>query len=400
MSYKRKIIKKLIGLVSLFVFFILNPTQILAATIYQTPDGSSFKSYMDYRTITSQSSSQYRLQKECDTDENGLRIWGDRYVVAVGTRFNAPVGTMIDVYLDTGIVLPCIVGDIKQDIHTGDDNIQVEINGNIIEFVVDERIMDPFVANKGDISYYDGFDGNVSYVVVYEPDEDPSLVEDLNFEDVIIINNSGEFYRSEDGVFRDSYGNAMTGAVKKGIDVSSYQNDIDWRAVANDGIEFAFIRAGSLRYGVDKKLRDNAYGCRRNAIPFGLYVYSYATTKEQAEAEAKFLIAYARIYGAQYPLVIDMESEAQKALSSKELQSIAFTFSREIKKAGYTPMVYSSKSWFAGKIDALSGSKWVAQYNTSCTYNSTFEFWQYSSKGSVAGISGRVDMNLQFTDKY
>lgn len=141
-----------------------------AATLYEMPHNSAFKAYMSYKKITNKSSKQYRLQQSATTDSNGLRRYNGRYMVAVGSYFGAPVGTYLDVELSTGELLRCVIGDRKQDIHTDSLNLQAH-NGNIIEFIVDVKALDPHVASSGDISNIPGFSGYVVSVTVYEEGE-------------------------------------------------------------------------------------------------------------------------------------------------------------------------------------------------------------------------------------
>lgn len=150
------------------------PLVVNASTSYSVPTDSDFKSFMDFRTITSVTSAQYKLQRMCTTTESGLRIYNGRYTVAVGTYFNAPVGTYIDVHLSTGQVLQCVVGDIKKDIDTDANNIQAE-SGNVVEFIVDESKLPSNVKTRGTVSVLDGFDGYVTHIVKYT-EEDMSTI--------------------------------------------------------------------------------------------------------------------------------------------------------------------------------------------------------------------------------
>ena len=121
----------------------------------------AFKSYMDYRKITCTASKQYSMQRESQTLSNGIRVKDNCYCVAIGTAFNCGVGEKINVYLDNGKMLPCIVGDIKRDCDTDETNTYVPINGNVVEFIVDTNILNDVARAKGDISYVPEFAGNV-----------------------------------------------------------------------------------------------------------------------------------------------------------------------------------------------------------------------------------------------
>lgn len=112
----------------------------------------SFKTYMDYRTITSKASKQYNLQQLAKTDDNGFRVFNGKYLVAVGTYYAKEVGKELKITLDSGIEFYAVVGDIKSNLHTDINNQYIEMNGNIIEFIVDTKKIDPVCKRLGDMS--------------------------------------------------------------------------------------------------------------------------------------------------------------------------------------------------------------------------------------------------------
>lgn len=146
-----------------FTLFTLN---VKAEGYYEVPSNSSFKSYMDYESITCKTSSQYKLQSFCETNVNGLRVVNGMYTVAIGTAFNADIGTIVKVELSSGVVLTCVVGDIKADAHTDSNNMQMTENGNIVEFIVDSDILNKDARITGDISAISGMGGYIDSVTV------------------------------------------------------------------------------------------------------------------------------------------------------------------------------------------------------------------------------------------
>jgi hypothetical protein len=136
------------------------------------PDGdTSFKSYMDYKCITDRNSPQYKLQGECWTDKNGLRRFGDDYVIAVGSYYAESVGERLEITLDSGEEFTAVVGDFKADNHTDNTHRYYPMsNGgkNVIEFIVDTGSLDKKAKRMGDISYVDGFEGNIESVTKTE----------------------------------------------------------------------------------------------------------------------------------------------------------------------------------------------------------------------------------------
>lgn len=119
---------------------------------YEFPCNNGFKSYMSYTTITDKLSKQYELQLLADISTYGIRQINGRCCVAIGTAFNTDIGTYFDLILENGEIIPCIVSDIKSDIHTKSDNITTAKNGCVVEFIVDVEYLDESVKKSGDIS--------------------------------------------------------------------------------------------------------------------------------------------------------------------------------------------------------------------------------------------------------
>ena len=122
-------------------------------------DSGSFKSYMDYRTITSRSSKQYKIQELAYTDNYGLRRFDIYFIVATGSYYG-DVGDLLKIELDTGEYFLAIKGDMKADIHT-DKNNQIAHDGSVVEFIVDTPKLDKMAKRMGNISYISGFEGCV-----------------------------------------------------------------------------------------------------------------------------------------------------------------------------------------------------------------------------------------------
>ena len=136
---------------------------------YTVPITSGFKSYMPYTAITSKSSPQYKLQQIAYTGTYGIRQYDNRYCVAIGTAFNADVGTYFDLILANGTVIPCIVADIKADRHTDSNNMITIANGCLTEFIVDSRTLNRNAKRMGDISYCnEDWDSRVEKIRVYD----------------------------------------------------------------------------------------------------------------------------------------------------------------------------------------------------------------------------------------
>ena len=187
---------------------------------------------------------------------------------------------------------------------------------------------------------------------------------------------------------------------RKGIDVSKHQGTIDWKKVKNDGVEFAIIRIG---YGgsapvKDEKFEENYKNARANGLDVGVYIYSYADTLTDAKTEANAVINWLGGRDLELPVYFDIEDKKQSILGNTLRTNITKKFCDMIENAGYWAGIYANKSWLTSKLnmnELNAYTVWVAQWANTNTYKGPYAMWQYTSDGSVNGISGRVDMNYQ-----
>ncbi len=217
-------------------------------------------------------------------------------------------------------------------------------------------------------------------------------------------------YLSRDGK-RYSYTPPDGQAAALGIDVSAHQGEIDWQAVKNDGIDFAMIRLAYRGYGqsgnllVDANYETNIDGALAAGLDVGVYVFSQAVTEEEAVEEANLAIENLQGRDITYPVVFDMDEiagdEARTyGLTPQEVTDIAIAFCEPVEAAGYRPMIYGNIKWMAANMELsrlAEYDKWLAQYYRTPAFPYSFQMWQYTNTGSVAGITGDVDMNLCFT---
>lgn len=187
-------------------------------------------------------------------------------------------------------------------------------------------------------------------------------------------------------------------ATKVGIDVSEWNGIIDWERVKASGIDYAIIRCG---YGMNYESQDDDYWlrnvseCERLGIPYGVYIYSYATNTDRALSEAQHVLRLIRSCNLSYPVYFDMEDNS--TLGS-DLASIAKTFCNTIRNAGYSVGIYANTNWWNTYLTDTCYSqwhRWVAEWGFSCHYSGEYSMWQYSATGRVDGITGNVDMNYQ-----
>lgn len=186
----------------------------------------------------------------------------------------------------------------------------------------------------------------------------------------------------------------------KGIDVSYHNGVIDWRKVKAAGIQFAIIRCGygsDLKQQDDKQFKNNVIGCQKNGIPFGVYLYSYATNTSQARSEAEHVIRLVKGLKFDFPVFYDLEDDRiKKSCTRAEIAENTEVFCNTVSKAGYEVGIYANKYWFTNVLTEPifnTYDRWVAQYADKCTFTGNYTMWQYSSTGKVNGINGYVDMN-------
>lgn len=193
----------------------------------------------------------------------------------------------------------------------------------------------------------------------------------------------------------------------KGLDVSEFQGEVDWEQVKAAGYQFAMLRAGYGYNTVDKQFRRNASECNRVGLPIGAYWFCYAFSPEKAVQEADGCISTVSDYRLDYPVCYDIE---QASADYIEKQGTSFTpalarnvvtgFCNRVEKEGYFAMFYTNRYF----LDTYLGTELTKRYAFwYARYSSQFDgtdcgIWQYTSTGSVPGVSGNVDLDIGYVD--
>ena len=199
---------------------------------------------------------------------------------------------------------------------------------------------------------------------------------------------------------------------KKGIDVSQWQGTIDWEKVKAAGIEFAMIRAGYGQNNIDPQFKRNISECNRLGIPCGIYWFSYAYTEAMAIREAEYALAAVEPYKLEYPIAFDYEGASVDYAKKNgvvpdkaHVSALARAFCKRLEQAKYYAMVYTNPSYLSQYFDAGIPKEfdiWLAQWpskpDPATKPAQAGGIWQYTSSGSVPGISGRVDMDAAYYD--
>lgn len=196
----------------------------------------------------------------------------------------------------------------------------------------------------------------------------------------------------------------------KGIDVSIYQGNIDWEKVKSQ-IDFAIIRCGlgdDVQSQDDKQFERNYSECIRLGIPFAVYFFSYAINKTKVATEMAHIRRLLSGKTITAPVYIDVENAKGldwRSISNEDMLAIMKEFNSQLNALGYKMGIYSSRSAFWNEkmsdpwYDNIS--KWVAEYGDKVNdFNRPYDIWQHTSKGSVDGISGNVDMNIMYNNVF
>lgn len=237
---------------------------------------------------------------------------------------------------------------------------------------------------------------NIEYLMLTEDDIDPEKED-----------------KAVNGAAEDADGTENTelqfenGSAKLGIDVSKWNQEIDWAAVKEAGIEFAIIRCGYRGAStgalvIDPRYKENIEGAIEAGIPVGVYFFTQARDEVEAVEEASMAIRLIEDYDVDYPVFLDSESAGGRGradgLDSDERTRAHRAFLQTIQDAGYETGVYASRNWLNDRLDMTRLSDyriWLAEYADVPTYDEYYyHMWQYTSKGTVNGISTNVDLNL------
>lgn len=201
---------------------------------------------------------------------------------------------------------------------------------------------------------------------------------------------------------------------KKGIDISEHNGDINLSIVKKAGFKFVMIKCGSgsdFKTQDDPFFEDNVKKAEKLGLPWGVYIYSYATNITEAKSEVEHVKRLLKGKKPTLPIAFDMEDadgykSARGALNKSLITDICKTFLEGIKKAGYYPMLYTSFSWIGYYISTEITDKydlWIAQWSTNCSYTKkNLGIWQYGGETNyidtpyISGIGHMLDKNKCF----
>lgn len=188
-----------------------------------------------------------------------------------------------------------------------------------------------------------------------------------------------------------------------GMDASSNQGNIDWSEVKAGGIQFVILRGTVKNNTPDTRFKEYLMKCDNSMLVTSVYKYSYALTEADAIAEANSIITL--LSGRKMMIWYDLENETQAAAINKSgIAKIAGAFIKTCENAGYHAGIYCNLNWFKNYIDDSLKKKypiWIARYGRNngkleekYRPNAGESVWQYTSRGTVPGISGNVDLDI------
>lgn len=195
----------------------------------------------------------------------------------------------------------------------------------------------------------------------------------------------------------------------RGIDVAHWQGVIDWQAVADDGVRFAFVKAGSDHsaggFTPDPTFARNLDGAAAAGIPVGVFIYSYAKSTDAVSVGMEKALAMLEPYRSRitWPVAYDVEEMAQAQLGRDACTAICNTACAHIAQAGYVPLIYANLNWLTNYLhsDQLTADIWLAHYTEiggQTRYTGPWAIHQYSETGRVTGIRTPVDLDVSRVD--
>lgn len=335
-----------------------------------------------------------------DEDDDDYSYPVAKFMIPIAVAAVLILAAIIAFIVITGRNAKQVIGEVG--VETGDLNGDQEIE-DVTDVTPNDNITE--VINNGDGEQRPPEDDLIEEDEEEDPQPSSMSTEQGTEVDVSALLSSGSV--------------AETNQVTIGIDVARYQGTINWSQVAASGIDFAMVRVGyradvSREIVADTNAKYNMQEAQKNGIKVGVYFFSTATTVDEAKEEADWVADYISQYKITYPVAYDCEGfdrpdSAQYHLTNAERTDIAIAFLQEIYNRSYTPMFYASMGelsgnakWDTSRIESTYRI-WVSQYpsvpypeTAKSSYGGTHAMWQYTNRGTVAGIGRPVDVNVAY----
>lgn len=241
------------------------------------------------------------------------------------------------------------------------------------------------------------------YPLVLNASDESGNVNVINFNLKVIEKSSGSSSSSNKITFEE-INNRLPLNASLMVDVSKWQEDIDWQSVYDSGVRYAMLRMGTQK-GIDQDSRVDTYfdknikEAQAVGIKVGVYYFSYANDVDDAYNQALWVLDVLKDYNLDLPVAFDWECWNyfdDFNLNFYELNKIADTFLKEIEKSGYDTLIYGSKNYMENVWTYLDYDIWLAHYTKNTSYSGPMKMWQFTSSGRVPGIKGNVDVNFYY----
>lgn len=191
-----------------------------------------------------------------------------------------------------------------------------------------------------------------------------------------------------------------------GLDISKWQQEVDFSKLKEEGVEFVMLKLGGQseiggEITIDPKFYENIEKALENELQVGIYFYSYAKSEKEVQKQAKWVVQKLKGYPITLPIAFDWENWNQYTtfhISFHTLNKIAGSFLKEIEKNGYDGMLYSSKYYLETIWYASDYTNWIAYYTNDFDYEGEYVMWQVCNDGKIAGIDGYVDIDVMYLE--
>ena len=339
---------------------------------------------------------------------NAIIIPNDRQVLINSTVVKTSVGAVFDIdIVDDEKPLIWLSGSYSA--KTGSDlNLENEI------FCADNYDNNPTCKIEGEYDLNTAGTYNLTYVAIDSSNNETRQDFTLNIYDPAPIEAKEEQPQKEQKeaepavtAFNDIVNTHKEKNTEIGIDVSKWQGDINFKKVKEAGATFVMIRVG-LQQGVqgeyilDPYFKKNIEKAIENNLKVGVYFYSYADSKKEAEHQANWVLKQIKDYEVVLPIAFDWEcynNFNEMELSLFGLNEVAETFLDRIEEKGYDGMLYGSKNYLNSIWKYHEYDVWLAHYTNETDYDSEYVMWQLCQDGQIDGINTPVDINVLYKNK-
>lgn len=191
----------------------------------------------------------------------------------------------------------------------------------------------------------------------------------------------------------------------KGLDLSSWQSEVDFSKLKQQGISFVILRAGTSK-GKDAKFEKFYREAKSAGLDIGCYFYTYSTDTTSAQKDAQTLLKWIKHKKFALPIYYDVEDDSLLSLTAEQRMNICERFRKTLQEKDYLVGIYTNEYWLNHYLDTKTVKKeyelWLATWTTSgendLDMSSSCRVWQYSQSGEIEGINGNVDLDICYFD--